>query len=267
MSARGPRIPWRAALLGALLGALVASVVWTPARWADVALSAASDGRVRLLQPAGTLWAGSGVLRVAGDGAALTLPGRLRWTLSPELATLGARLTLQPDAAADAPWRATLARRDGGWWLQAEPWQAQFDLAWLQALGAPWNTFGLQGRAHLALPGLRWPLGAPATATPAAPAPVAVELLDVASAVSPLRPLGSYRLTLQAGPGAAPTFELATLRGDLRLQASGGWPGGRLQLQGLAEANPDRLDALSNLLNLLGRRDGARAHLRIGNPA
>lgn len=267
MSARGPRTPWRAAALGALLGVLVASVVWAPARWADVALAAASDGRVRLLQPAGTLWAGSGVLRVAGDGTALTLPGRLRWTLSPNLATLGARLTLQPDATADAPWRTTLARGEGGWWLQTEPWQAQFDLAWLQALGAPWNTFGLHGLAHVALPALRWPLGAPAAAAPATPAPVTVELLDVASAVSPLRPLGSYRLTLQAAPGAAPTFELTTLRGDLRLQATGGWRAGRLHLQGLAEANPERLDALSNLLNLLGRRDGARAHLRIGNPA
>ena len=267
MSAHGPRAPWRAAVLGALLGVLVASVVWAPARWADVALAAASDGRLRLLQPSGTLWAGSGVLRVAGDGAALTLPGRLRWTLAFDAATFGVRLTLQPDAVADAPWRATLARRDGSWWLQAEPWQAQLDLAWLQALGAPWNTFGLQGRVHLALPALRWPLGAAAAAAPAAPAPVTVELLDVAAAVSPLRPLGSYRLTLQASPGAAPTFELTTLRGDLRLQANGGWPGGRLQLQGLAEANPDRLDALSNLLNLLGRRDGARAHLRIGNPA
>ncbi|MFN3611775.1 type II secretion system protein N [Tepidimonas sp.] len=267
MSARGPRLPWHAAVLGTLLGALFASVVWAPARWVDVALAAASDGRLRLLQPAGTLWAGSGVLRVAGDGGALTVPGRLRWTLTPDLRAPGARLTLQPDAAADAPWRATLARRDGSWWLQAEPWQAQLDLAWLQALGAPWNTFGLQGRAHLAWPALRWPLGASPPAAASSPAPLTIELLDVAAAVSPLRPLGSYRLTLQAAPGAAPTFALDTLRGDLRLQASGGWPGGRLQLQGLAEANPERLDALSNLLNLLGRRDGARAHLRIGNPA
>ncbi|MDM7462380.1 MAG: type II secretion system protein N [Tepidimonas taiwanensis] len=267
MSAQSAGIPWRAAALGALLGILAASVVWAPARWVDVALAAASDGRVRLLQPAGTVWAGSGVLRVAGDGSALTLPGRLRWTLAIDMAALGLRVTLQPDAAADAPWRATLLRRDGGWWLQAEPWQAQFDLAWLQALGAPWNTFGLQGRAHLELPALRWPLGAVAAVASHDPAALTLDLFDVACAVSPLRPLGSYRLALQAAPDDAPSFALTTLRGDLRLEASGGWPGGRLQMQGLAEANPQRLDALSNLLNLLGRRDGARAHLRIGNPA
>lgn len=267
MSAQRAGIPWRAAALGALLGILAASVVWAPARWVDVALAAASDGRVRLLQPAGTVWAGSGVLNMAGDGAALTLPGRLRWTLAIDMAALGLRVTLQPDAAADEPWRATLARRDGGWWLQAEAWQAQFDLAWLQALGAPWNTFGLQGHAHLDLPALRWPLGAPTGTTPSDPISVTVDLLDVATAVSPLRPLGSYRLTLTAAQDTAPTLILATLRGDLRLEAKGGWRAGRLHLQGLAEANPDRLDALSNLLNLLGRRDGARAHLRIGNPA
>ena len=90
------------------------------------------------------------------------------------------------------------------------------------------------------------------------------DVLELSSAVSTVRPLGSYRLqgTL-AGP-AGPALTLTTLSGDLRLEGRGGWRGGRFWFDGLAQAAPERLDALSNLLNLLGRRDGARAHLRLG---
>jgi general secretion pathway protein N len=92
-----------------------------------------------------------------------------------------------------------------------------------------------------------------------------VDALDMASRLSTLRPLGSYRLELQAAAGGhSTTLNLSTLRGGLRLQGSGQWVGGRLRFQGEAQAAPGREPALDNLLNILGRRQGPRSILNIG---
>lgn len=265
---RRPTVRW--AVAGALLAISAASVVHAPARWLDVLLQQASADRVRLLQPTGSLWAGSGALRIRGSTTSLDLPGRLQWTVATDPGLLGLRFELRPDCCAERPWLLTLRWREGSFWLEGQPWQAWLDLAWLQALGAPWNTIGLQGQAQLQIQDLHWRLGGVAAArTPGlGQLQAQLDLRDVGAAVSPLRPLGHYRLTFSRSSGqAGPTFTLTTLAGDLQLHAEGGWPDGRLTLRGLAEANPERLDALSNLLNLLGRRDGPRAHLRIGNPA
>ena len=74
--------------------------------------------------------------------------------------------------------------------------------------------------------------------------------------------MGSYRLTLQGG--AAPTLALQTLQGDLQLSGSGQWVGQRLRFSGEASAAPEREGALSNLLNIIGRRNGARSLITLG---
>jgi general secretion pathway protein N len=84
----------------------------------------------------------------------------------------------------------------------------------------------------------------------------------MASRLSTLKPMGSYRLSLQGG--ATPGFTLETLEGALQLNGAGQWVGGRLRFEGVATATPDRLDALANLLNILGQRDGARSIIKVG---
>jgi hypothetical protein len=86
--------------------------------------------------------------------------------------------------------------------------------------------------------------------------------LRVASRLSTLRPMGSYRITLQGGSPA--TLQLATLEGNLQLSGSGQWVGSRLRFRGEARATPEREAALSNLLNIIGRRSGARSLISIG---
>ena len=74
--------------------------------------------------------------------------------------------------------------------------------------------------------------------------------------------MGSYRFTLQGGP--SPSLDLATLEGSLELTGRGQWVGQRLRFSGVASAAPQRVEALSNLLNILGRRDGARSIITVG---
>ena len=83
-----------------------------------------------------------------------------------------------------------------------------------------------------------------------------------AQALQTLQPMGSYRLLLQgAEPGAtasAPSLTLTTLQGQLLLSGQGQWVGPRLRFRGEAQAAPGAEQALANLLNIIGRRDGAR---------
>jgi general secretion pathway protein N len=74
--------------------------------------------------------------------------------------------------------------------------------------------------------------------------------------------MGSYRITLMGGQ--VPTLQLDTLEGGLHLGGSGQWVGSRLRFTGVASAAPDRESALSNLLNIIGRRNGARSDITIG---
>jgi general secretion pathway protein N len=91
-----------------------------------------------------------------------------------------------------------------------------------------------------------------------------VELLalDLASSLTTLRPMGSYRLTLAGG--AAPTLRLVTLTGGLQMTGSGQWRGTRLQFSGEAHTAPGREAVLAHLLNLIGRREGARSIITLG---
>ena len=84
-----------------------------------------------------------------------------------------------------------------------------------------------------------------------------LDALDVTSPLSTLQPLGSYRLSLSTRPGQPmPALQLHTLHGELALQGEGQWSGARFRFRGTAQASPASVGAVSNLLNLLGRRDG-----------
>ena len=74
--------------------------------------------------------------------------------------------------------------------------------------------------------------------------------------------MGSYRMTLLGGN--TPTLTLDTLEGSLNLSGQGQWVGSRLRFSGTASAAPDREEALANLLNIIGRRSGARSIITIG---
>jgi general secretion pathway protein N len=82
--------------------------------------------------------------------------------------------------------------------------------------------------------------------------------------------LGSYRLQVQgaavdaAAADAAPRVTLNTLDGALRLSGVGDWLVTGLRFRGEASAAPGAEDALSNLLNIIGRRQGARSLIAIG---
>ena len=64
--------------------------------------------------------------------------------------------------------------------------------------------------------------------------------------------------------GQAAAVQLDTLDGALRLSGSGAWTGAGLRFRGAAQAAEGQAEALSNLLNIIGRREGALSVISIG---
>ena len=78
-----------------------------------------------------------------------------------------------------------------------------------------------------------------------------LEMNDMASRLSPVKPLGSYDLALD-WHGAQANVTLKTLKGPMLLSGSGMFANGHLQFSGKAESESGQETALANLLNLLG---------------
>lgn len=260
---------------GLVLGLLLALVVFAPARWVQAGLAQATGGRLLLTQAQGFWWQGEAGLELAGGAGAqdrAALPGKLSWHLRPAFtgATLGLRLTLRADCCTPAPWEVWLRPRwsDGGALeLQLDAHQSQWPASLLVGLGTPWNTLQLQAGVHLHTTGLRVLLHRGRLKTEGR---MVLELHDASSRLSTLQPMGSYRLVWQgsgverSSDSSGDTLSLSTVQGALQLQGQGQWLAGRLRFSGEAQAAPGREDALANLMNILGRRQGSKTLIQIG---
>lgn len=261
---RRPWRPVRAAVWGGALGLLLALVLHFPARWVlEPALSGL--GPLRLMQVQGSVWNGRAEVGLGVDGAPLSgLPGGLMWRLRPRWVDGGPwlALSLQAPCCMAEPLQARVGLGRDGAGLRLEAHRSEWPAHLLAGLGTPWNTLRLEGRLALALApaqGLHrdggWQVAGGLT----------LEMHDLSSRLSLQRPLGSYRFELAWDPTAsAAPLRLSTLNGALQLQGEGRLQGGRLRFEGEAWAAPGHEAALDNLLNLLGRRQGPRAILRIG---
>ncbi|MEO7336774.1 MAG: type II secretion system protein N [Caldimonas sp.] len=262
---RGASLRW--AIAGVVIGALLGLVAFAPAAWIADAVASGTDERLLLSDARGSIWSGSAVpILTGGRGSrdATALPGRLEWTLVPS----GLGLDLRARQACCLNGTVVVHLRPGFGRLVATlapstGYVAQFPSAWLGGLGTPWNTMELGGAVRLVTPGVtienvqgRWRLDGRAD----------IELLNVSSRVTTLETLGSYRMTL-AGAAAdnGPTrLTLSTQEGPLQLTGNGTWGAGGVRFRGEARAAAIDEAALSNLLNIIGRRDGARSVISIG---
>jgi len=259
--------PWRWALLGGMLGLLVALVAGAPARWLTATVRWATQDRVLLQDERGTLWSGSASLTLAGgpgSQSSRTLPGRLSWRWG--LDWPGLSLDLSADCCTMQPLRwqlqATLATGSAVQ-LQLQDQQSSWPMGLLAGLGAPWNTLEAEGRLQWQSSGLqlRWQ-----DQRLQWQGRTELRVQQLTSRLSTLQPMGSYRIVLQGTAAGTPTPELtlATEQGPLRLQGQGQWSGQRLRFVGEASADEGFEPALSNLLNIIGRRNGSRSLLSLG---
>ena len=253
--------PWGWALGGALIGMILVLLVSAPARWLAGALASASGGAVLLAEPQGSVWSGSARLVLtggAGSRDSAALPGRVHWRLSPALT--GADISVSADCCTRAaPLALHVSPRWGGARLTLADGASVWPASLLAGLGTPWNTIQPQGELALGTQGLHidWVAGRMNLQGQAE-----ITARHLASRLSTVEPLGSYRFALRGGDAVA--LNLSTLEGALQLSGSGQWTGARLRFAGEAQAAPGMETQLANLLNLIGRRQGGRAIISFG---
>lgn len=265
------------ALAGLLMGALLALVLAAPAAWLGALPASWTQGRLIAQQASGTIWNGQAQLVLGGGPGSrdrLAVPQRLSWRLRPSLGGLSAPawvLTLQhPTILLQAVelrvaigWgsaRVSLRHADG-----PGPVRAQMPASWLVGLGSPWNTLEPSGELSIEIERLEstLQLSGPADSDVV----LRVQMRNVASRVSTLAVLGHYDLDIRGGPELL--ARLTSRPGSaLQLEGTGWWsPDGRAGFHGLATAASGREEALSNLLNIIGRREGARSRIALGSPS
>ena len=264
----------RWAVAGVLAGAAFGVVAFAPAAWLAERVASATDQRLLLADARGTVWAGSAVAVLtggAGSRDASALPGRVDWSVGPTWLGFshgGVGFELLARQACCLNGTVVVIVKPGFGRVSAtlvppSGWVGQWPAAWLVGLGTPWNTLQLGGVLRLASPGLtvetaqgRWRVDGQAE----------LALMGASSRLATVSPLGSYRLTLtgDAANAGVSQLGLGTQDGALQLSGNGSWAANGVRFRGEARAAPGAEAALSNLLNIIGRRDGARSVISIG---
>lgn len=236
-------------LLAALLGVLVTVLLFFPASWMSGLVEKQTAGRLTLGDAQGTLWRGSAFIGgAASSNGAVTplLPGRFAWKLSPLV--LFGRVDLElanPEALAQP------VNFRGSWtqW-QLSPSALLLPADGLAGLGAPLNTLAPAGVMRLSWSALELQaLGNMVSIN----GRTTLEMTDMSSKLSPIKPLGSYQLALD-WRGQQAQLALQSMKGPLLLSGKGSLENGRLQFSGQAQAADGYEQSLGNLLNLLGQR-------------
>ena len=232
----------------------IASITFTvlayfPATWIVAIVEKQTAGRLTLGDAQGTLWHGSAFIGGAAsvnDAVTPLLPGRFSWRLSPMVLLFSVDAKLENAAALSQPVSVT-----GSWHqLHISPAAVILPAERLAALGAPLNTIQPSGLMRLSWEQLQLVqkdgqielIGS-----------MNLEMNDIASRLSPIKPLGSYNLALDWREQQS-TVTLKTIKGPLLLSGAGILTKGKFQFSGKAEAESGQEERLANLLNLLGQR-------------
>ena len=232
------------ALIGLLLVACTAALAVLPARWLMTTLPA--HWPLAIVDASGTVWSGSATLAVGPPHNRRRLRDPLHWRWS---------FGSGPRVQLSHPWLSgplMLAFAPTGIALSSQTLTLPANA--LATLDARIAAIGPEGRLSL-----RWPATHIGRDTQAdGSALLEAEWRDAASALTPIRPLGHYRLNLTHAEGSA-HLTLATLHGPLLLEGSGSLSGRQgLQFRGEARADPaaDTMihAALQDVLGALGPR-------------
>lgn len=236
-------------LLAGIVTVALTVLVFLPATWMATLLERQTAGRFTLGDAQGSLWRGSAFLGAAPSGrdpVSPLLPGRFSWRLSPLVMIGKTKMTLENPAVLSRP-----VSIEGSW----RSWRigsASLDLPAerLASLGAPLNTIQPAGRLRLSWSPLQLTRAGQDIALQGT---MMLEMTDISSRLSPIKPLGAYVMAFD-WQGQQAQIGLKTLRGPMLLSGAGVLSNGRLQFAGKAQAEAGQEERLDNLLNLLGQR-------------
>jgi general secretion pathway protein N len=224
-------------------------LLFLPASWMASLVEKQTQGRISLGDTQGSFWHGSAFVAGAPNGNAPVtplFPGRFTWDVSPLIVFGQVRVTLENPESLGKP-----VKIQGGlsqWEISESSLILPSER--LEGLGSPLNTIGPSGHIRLSWNNLQLTTQ---NGLPDLIGSMRMDLGDMASRMSPIKPLGSYQLTFD-WRGQSADMVLATVTGPLLLSGNGKLQSGRFNFSGNAIAETGHEDELANLLNLLGQR-------------
>ena len=252
-SARQTSLLHKLAWLGLGFFCIVLSLLaFVPADCLAVLLERQTEGRLTLGDAQGSLWSGSAFIGAVagGSGGAIVplLPGRFVWHLSPAVLLGQVEMTLENTESLQHPIYVS-----GSWnQIQVSASAITVPTERLAGMGAPLNTLRPSGQMILSWNILDVALSDGNTSVDMNGS-LTLTMQGMASALSPVKPLGSYLMTFDCR-GTEFQLKLYTTLGPLLLQGRGTVVRGHLQFSGQASAENGQEEKLANLLNLLGQR-------------
>ena len=243
-------------LIIGLVAVLTLVTAQLPVKWLSTVISEKTACKVMLIQPTGTLWQGStsfgfsekkiGELKTCSAPYGMT--ERFSWNSHCSLLDLQCKWIVQ-HSNLERP--VDVGVTLGGLTVNAN--QAELPGNFLESLGTPWNSLHPRGRLKLQWSDMKWNVAPTGL--------VEIQFLDVTSAISLIKPLGSYAIKLQLNQDVK--IDLLTLNGPLLLNGKGLLANGKLSFQGDASALPESQDSLVGLLAIIGSKDGSVYHLKM----
>ena len=228
-------------------------IVQAPATLVDAGLRQASNGRLRLAQAQGTIWAGAGLIEIRDVAGRSAIAMNVDWRVLPDSLWRG-RLVCEIElerAARRFPIAASLSK--------IEIADAQIDLPAAALVFVEPRLKSLRLSGDLLLRASNLSIGQDGMV-----GNIRVQWLDAGSALSPVSPIGSYELGID-GQGKSVHATLSTLHGPVQLDGSGSWTnGGNPEFRATAQVPPQYRQQLTPLLGLISvQRDEGNFELQL----
>jgi general secretion pathway protein N len=230
---------------------IIVVVIWQlPARWVLSSVGTLTQCKVLVDSPSGSIWQGSaaiGFSEPALDGKgcrpALAITERLHWQMSCQAFNPGCQLSIETPALSK-PLKIYLGLNE----VRVQDNEARLPAEMLEVLGAPWTLLHPRAQLHA-----RWTDLTVGKNT--GNGSIRVSMHDLISPISQIQPLGSYDVLADLTAEGI-SYVLSTSKGPLLLQAQGTFGPRGVNGQGDASATPEMKEALTGLLNLIGKRQG-----------
>jgi general secretion pathway protein N len=247
---------WSGSIVALLSGIALAVVLWLPASVPTAMIAKRAEGRLDFSHVRGTAWAGSTELALVKPNkaeASIPIPGRIHWHWLwqgwiPEL-------VVNSDCCFSQPVTFKLILGTDLQQLSISDVKINFPLTILEGLGAPFNTLKPNGDLQIETRKLKMTL---ADRVMKVSGDADFELGNLSSVLSQVKPIGTYTVAAK-GQGDRISFKLSTRSGALQLSGSGELTQKKFRFNAEATSSPGYELAMSNLLNVIGRRSGNRS--------
>jgi len=247
---------WSGSIAALLLGIALSVVIWLPANVPIAMVAKIADGRLDFHHVRGTVWMGSTELALVKPGSAhdtVPIPGRVHWRWLwqdwiPELVVRSDCCFSQP-----VTFKLTLSPEQSQ--LSISDVKMNLPLTLLEGLGAPFNTLKPNGDLRVETKKLKLTL---ANRMMKVSGEMEAEIGSLSSVLSQVKPIGTYTV-IAKGYGDRIRFNLSTRSGALQLVGSGELTQKKFRFNAEASSSLGYELAMSNLLNVIGRRSGNRS--------